>query len=290
MERSMKYEKWNSRYAIEGIYDELDNEEYHSTPDQSATNLRDFMGWCGEGAMENKTNSKKQTKEMLEGDLIHQKIEFKEHETQFAVAPDVDRRTTDGKAKFAEFEAGLGHRKAITEAQLIIADDCMDRVWSDSDARLFLENGKMERSGFCEIMGLPVKARPDIDCSHVPASENFPCLVDIKTRKNKYAHEDKWLKDFFKEKVYLQVGLQILVWRELGLEVEEYVHILVERGKPHCVNVIKLPKSWIQLSILQTHYAIEKWNSWLQAGSPKSYGNGIKELPLPEWMEFKLAL
>tara|TARA_R100000808_G_scaffold19597_1_gene42493 strand:+ start:112 stop:981 length:870 start_codon:yes stop_codon:yes gene_type:complete len=279
----------NSR-EYEGIYDVMDNELYHSTKHQSATNLRDFMGWCGEGAMENKTNSKKQTKEMLEGDLIHHKIEFKEHESKFAVAPDVDRRTTDGKAKFAEFEAGLGHRKAITEAQLIMANDCMDRVWSDSDARLFLENGKMERSGFCEIMGVPVKARPDIDCSHVPHSENFPCLVDIKTRKNGFAHEDKWLKDFFKEKVYLQVGLQILVWRQIGYQVEEYVHILVERGNPHCVNVIKLPKSWINASILQTHYAIEKWKSWLESGSPKSYGAGIKTLAFPDWMEMKLAI
>ena len=171
----------------EGIYEVLDNEEYHSTKDQSSTNFRDFMNWCGEGAMENKTKSKKQTKEMLEGELIHHKIEFKEHETQFAVAPEVDRRTKDGKTKFAEFEAGLGHRKAISQVQLDMANDCMDRVWEDSSARLFLENGKMERSGFCEIMGLPVKARPDIDCSHVPASEHFPCLVDIKTRKNKYA-------------------------------------------------------------------------------------------------------
>ena len=293
MERDMKNKYLsnllNSR-EYEGIYDVMDNELYHSTKHQSATNLRDFMGWCGEGAMENKTNSKKQTKEMLEGDLIHHKIEFKEHESKFAVAPDVDRRTTDGKAKFAEFEAGLGHRKAITEAQLIMANDCMDRVWSDSDARLFLENGKMERSGFCEIMGVPVKARPDIDCSHVPHSENFPCLVDIKTRKNGFAHEDKWLKDFFKEKVYLQVGLQILVWRQIGYQVEEYVHILVERGNPHCVNVIKLPKSWINASILQTHYAIEKWKSWLESGSPKSYGAGIKTLAFPDWMEMKLAL
>ena len=286
----MKYEKWNSRYAIEGIYDELDNEEYHSTPDQSATNFRDFMDWCGEGAMENKTNSKKQTKEMLEGDLIHHKIEFKEHESKFAVAPDVDRRTTDGKAKFAEFEAGLGHRKAITEAQLIMANDCMDRVWSDSDARLFLENGKMERSGFCEIMGLPVKARPDIDCSHIPASDNFPALVDIKTRKVRAAGEDAWLKDFYHTGLYIQAGLQILVWRELGYHVDEYFHLLVERGSPYCVNVIKLPPAWKTVCILQVHNAIEKWKSWLLNGSPKSYGLEIKTLAFPEWMEFKLAL
>ena len=280
----------DGKMEYEGIYDELDNEEYHSTPDQSATNFRDFMGWCGEGAMENKTNSKKQTKEMFEGDLIHHKIEYKEHESQFALAPDVDRRTKAGKATFAEFEAGLGHRKAITEAQLKMADGCMERVWSDPDARLFLENGKMERSGFCEIMGVPVKARPDIDCSHIPASDNFPALVDIKTRKVRGANEDAWLKDFYHTGLYIQAGLQILVWRELGYQVDEYFHLLVERGSPYCVNVIKLPTAWKTVCILQVHNAIEKWKSWLSNGSPKSYGLEMKTLAFPEWMEFKLAL
>ena len=171
-----------------------------------------------------------------------------------------------------------------------MANGCMDAAWSHPVARLFLENGKMERSGFCEIMGVPVKARPDIDWSHISASDNFPALVDIKTRKVRAAGEDAWLKDFYHTGLYIQAGLQILVWRELGYHVDEYFHLLVERGSPYCVNVIKLPTAWKTVCILQVHSAIEKWKSWLSNGSPKSYGLEMKTLAFPEWMEFKLAL
>ena len=281
MERDMKYE---------GIINDLDIQEYHFTDHKSAHNLMDFILWCGEGSVSQDEIPTKETPAMLEGSLIHHMIQFQEYESRYALAPDVDRRTTAGKAEWAEFNASLGHRKAITQAQLDMANRCMDAAWEHPVARLFLENGKMERSGFCEIMGVPVKARPDIDCSHISASDNFPALVDIKTRKVRAAGEDAWLKDFYHTGLYIQAGLQILVWRELGYHVDEYFHLLVERGKPYCVNVIKLPPAWKTVCILQVHSAIEKWKSWLSNGSPKSYGLEMKTLAFPDWMEFKLAL
>jgi len=281
MERDMKYE---------GIINDLDIQEYHFTDAKSAHNLMDFILWCGEGSVSQDEIPTKKTPAMLEGSLIHHMIQFQEHESRFALAPDVDRRTTAGKAEWAEFNASLGHRKAITQAQLDMANGCMEAAWFNPVARLFLENGKMERSGFCEIMGVPVKARPDIDCSHIAASDNFPALVDIKTRKVRGANEDAWLKDFYHTGLYIQAGLQILVWRELGYHVDEYFHLLVERGAPYCVNVIKLPTAWKTVCILQVHSAIEKWKSWLSNGCPKSYGLGMKTLAFPEWMEFKLAI
>ena len=273
-----------------GIVDDLEMKEYHSTDDLSAHNLMDFILWCGEGSESEKNKPDKKTPAMLEGSLIHHMIQFKEYQSRYALAPDVDRRTKAGKAQFAEFEAGLGHREAITQAQLDMANRCMDAVWEHPEARLFLENGKMERSGFCEIMGVPVKARPDIDCSHIPASENFPALIDIKTRKVRAAEENAWLKDFYHTGTYIQAGLQILVWRELGYHVDEYFHLLVERGDPYCVNVIKLPPAWKSVCILQVHSAIEKWKSWLSNGCPKSYGLEMKTLAFPDWMDFKLAI
>ena len=273
-----------------GIIDDLDIQEYHFTDAKSAHNLMDFILWCGEGSVSQDEIPIKETPAMLEGSLIHHMIQFQEYESRYALAPDVDRRTKAGKAEFAEFESQLGHRKAISRAQLDMAKGCMDAAWSHPVARLFLENGKMERSGFSEIMGLPVKARPDIDCSHIPASDNFPALVDIKTRKVRAANEDAWLKDFYHTGLYIQAGLQILVWRELGYHVDEYFHLLGERGSPYCVNVIKLPPAWKSVCILQVHSAIEKWKSWLSNGSPKSYGLEMKTLAFPDWMEMKLAI
>ena len=279
-----------NQMVSEGIVNDLDMKKYHSTDDLSAHNLMDFILWCGQGSVAQKNKTDKQTPAMLEGSLIHHMAQFREYESEYALAPDIDRRTKAGKAEYAEFESQLGHRKAISRAQLDMATGCMEALWSDPDARLFLENGKMERSGFCKIMGVPVKARPDIDCSHIATSENFPALADIKTRKVRAGKTEVWLSDFYNTGLYIQAGLQILVWRELGCHVDEYVHILVERGAPYCVNVIKLPPEWKASCILHVHNAIEKWKSWLENGSPKSYGQGIKILPYPEWVEFKLAI
>ena len=259
-------------------------EEYHDELSISSTNMRDMETSC-ELANYNKTNRTKikQTPAMFDGTLVHHALQTRNIGSGYAIAPECDRRTKHGKAEYAEFQSRIGDLSPITKAQYEMAHGAMESAWSHPESRLFLENGKMERSGFCKLMDVDVKARPDIDCSHIPHSEHFPALVDIKTRQIGKASRDSWKKDFFNYKTYLQAGLQILVFRSLGCEVTEYYYLLVEKDPPYQVNVVPLGKDWIHTSILEVHKVLDKWKKYLANGLPKSYGQNQVPLEVEDW-------
>ena len=258
------------------LIDDMDMEEYHDEGSISSTNLCEMAKSCCGNADHKKKNRKNitQTTAMFEGTLIHHALQTRNIGSAYSIAPDVDGRTTHGKALKSDHKKECEDRNlsSINKPQYDMATGAMESAWSHPESRLFLENGKMERSGFTNLMGVDVKARPDIDCTHLAHSVHFPEIVDIKTRKAGEARADKWRKDFKKYHTYLQAGLQILVWRELGYEVTEYYYLLVEKDAPYPVNVIPLGKDWIHYSILMTHHYLDKWKTYLGNGLPKGYG------------------
>ena len=269
---------------MEKIIDDMDMEEYHDEGSISSTNMRDMETSC-EVANYNKTNRRhqKQTLPMFDGTLVGDALQTHNIGSGYAIAPDCDRRTKHGKAEYVEFQSRIGDLSPITKQQYEMAHGAMESAWSHPESRLFLENGLMERSGFCKISDVDVKARPDIDCSHIPHSKHFPALIDIKTRQIGKASRDSWRKDFFNYKTYLQAGLQIFVWRSLGCEVTEYYYLLVEKDAPFQVNVIALDNDWIHTSIIEVKKVLDKWKIYLANGLPKSYGQNQAPLEVEDW-------
>ena len=273
-----------------GFIDSMPMEEYHARSARSASNLIvQADSNCELSKYEKDTQVEKISTPLFEGTGIHTSIQAEveeEIDKEYAIAPDVRKNS---KAWTQWFEEECGDRMPCPETQMKMFKGCREASRSHSESRLFLENGFMERSGFCELMDVQVKARPDIDCAHVPASKRFPCLVDIKSRRKRQASKAAWTKDFFNYHTYLQAGLQILVWRQLGVEVDDYYYILIEKEPPYQVNVVPLGSEWIHESIFQVNQELNKWKKWLSDGSPKSYGLNQSPMIVEPWMQRKLS-
>ena len=82
------------------LIDDMYMEEYHDEISISSTNLRDMETSC-ELANYNKTNRRniKQTQAMFEGTLIHHALQTRNIGSDYAIAPECDRRTKAGKAE-----------------------------------------------------------------------------------------------------------------------------------------------------------------------------------------------
>ena len=275
---------------MEGFYDAMPMEDYHATDARSASNIIIQADSNCELSVHEKDNQvEKISTPLFEGTGIHISLQAEveeEIDKEYAIAPDVRKNSTEYKTWLSE---ECGDKKPVSQSQMDMFKGCREASRSHSESRLFLENGFMERSGFCELMDVQVKARPDIDCAHVPASKRFPCLVDIKSRRRGQASKEAWTKDFFNWGTYLQAGLQILVWRELGVEIDDYYYLLVEKEPPYQVNVIPLGKEWIHESIFQVNQELNKWKKWLSDGSPKSYGLNQSPMIVEPWMQRKLS-
>ena len=201
-------------------------------------------------------------------------------EKYYAVEPpDINKRTNAGKLELESFYKSIGDKIPITQDQWDMAVGCMDAAWSDKYARPYLEAAKFERSGFTNINGVDVKARPDLD-----NYESHRTLVDIKTRQKDKSDEPSWNRDWWNNKTYIQAGLQLLVWEKLNMPCEHYYYLLVESAPPYQVHFVYLDHELMQLSKDLTLEVIVKWQRWLQDGSQKlGYGKPEQMTALP-WM------
>ena len=276
---------------MNGIYGEMPMEEYHSTDALHSTKMRNMAEFSCEVAQYDSTMPSEETTERYNGNIVHHTFETKETDSKYRIAPDVDRRTKAGKAECAEFEEQLpvGVRP-ITKLQHQMAHKCLENALLHPESKMFLENGMFERSYFCELQDVEVKARPDIDMSHIATSYNFPCLVDIKTRGKGRAKQEIWNREYWTSHTYLQCGLQILTARKLGLEVDNYFYLLVEKVPPYQINVVPVDAESIHWSIRATQKLIDTWKLWLESGSPKSYGLKQRAITTPEWIKTKYTL
>ena len=275
---------------MNGIYGEMPMEEYHATTALNSSRMRTGADVSFEVAEYDSTMPGEETIHQFDGTLIHHIFETQETKSKYRIAPDVDRRTKAGKAEYAEFVEGLPVRvRPITQVQHDMAHKCLENALSHSESKKFLEHGMFERSYFCELQDVEVKARPDIDMSHIAPSNNFPCLVDIKTRGKGRAKRDIWNYEYWSSHMYLQCGLQIMTARKLGLEVDNYFYLLVEKVPPYQINVVPVDSETIHWSIRATQTLIEQWKAWLDSGCPKSYGLKQKAITTPEWIKNKYA-
>ena len=275
---------------MNGIFGEMPMQEYHATSALNSSKMRNIAEYSCEVAQHDSTVPGEETIHQFDGTIVHHTFETKETKSKYAIAPDVDRRTKAGKAEYADFVEGLpvGVRP-ITQVQHDMAHQCLENALSHPESQKFLEHGMFERSYFCELQDVEVKARPDIDMTHIAPSNNFPCLVDIKTRGKGRAKRDIWNYEYWSSHMYLQCGLQIMAARKLGLEVDNYFYLLVEKVSPFQINVVPVDAETIHWSIRATQKLIDTWKLWWENGCPKSYGLKQKAITTPEWIKNKYA-
>ena len=270
-----------------GFYPDLQMEVYHGGSEISSTNLRDAESSVALG-IHKKRNPSVSTQAMINGTAGHFAIqEPAQFSVEYVPAPSgIDRRTKAGKQEYAEFQEACGDatilEPEIYEACQIVSEKC----WKHPEAKHLLEAAEFEISGFASIEDLPCKARPDLDVTDLLSD-----LVDIKTRQLGAASRDVWLRDFVNHKVYLQAGLQIDIWRELGCDVEHYWYLLVELAPPYQVNLLPLDQEWIALAVTEARGACRRWKAWLDNRGEDSagpgYPTGQAPLAVPGWVRRK---
>ena len=82
------------------------------------------------------SKKKEPSREMNFGSLVHCMLLYSQQFTElFAVAPDVDRRTKDGKATWEIFSASQGNKIIVTGEDVDTANEIAARIFSNSDVK-----------------------------------------------------------------------------------------------------------------------------------------------------------
>ncbi|WP_151767914.1 PD-(D/E)XK nuclease-like domain-containing protein [Acinetobacter oleivorans] len=271
------------------LIEHMSNEEYHASPEFSSSQLKDILRSSAHFYSNNilKENERESKKHFDFGTLAHTLfLEPEQFENEFVVGPKFDRRTKEGKAEAAAWEAANQGKIIIDQEMLEGATRIAENLRSLSSYEIMQNNpGMAEASIFYTdpIYGLNLRVRPDY---HIIPCDEFPngLIMDVKTTTD--ARQFKFQRscsDF-------GYDLSAAMYRE-GFqqhykteEKPEFILLVAEISAPF--NVKQYRASSLFLSIGEQRYSKAKEllaesliiNEW------KGYSTDLEDITLPQYM------
>lgn len=263
------------------------NKEYHSKKHILSKSMLSNMSknpryfkWC----LDNETEP---TPSMILGSAFHKLVlEPEDFDKEFAVYPQCDRRTKQGKEIYAKFLENASDKQIISEEQYETICGMRDSVMSNNFVKKILENAEIEKSIYWtdKFTGVECKCRPDI---HKKVKNNI-VIVDLKSCNK--ADNDSITKDIVKFHYDLQdymYSTGVSIEYNIPYENINFVFIFVEVKPPYLVNIVEADntifengeskfREWIGL-----YKYCKKTNNWYDYNG---FSNEINEIGLPQYM------
>lgn len=227
------------------------------------------------------------TPALIFGQMVHKLIMDPEtFNDEFAVAPDVDRRTKDGKAAWALF-AEMNEGKTIVKAEDYDTACAMRNALLENDLVVKLLSGKHEVPLFWtdEMTGEKCKVR--LDC--YKDLKNVPIIVDYKSTN------DASTEAFMRSAINYGYDFQSAMYTEAVKRCMEkeavFIFIAQEREPPYAVNVLAADQLLVQRGydtfreLLGIYHDCKVSGNWYGYLGPQ---NQINVLGLPAYLAKEL--
>jgi hypothetical protein len=211
-----------------------------------------------------------QTPAMALGSALHTLVlEPSKFDKEYAVAPECDRRTTEGKHIWNLFTSEIGERKPIKSADY---DDMLGM--KASVGNLFeSQHGKryVESAFFSEILvtegefkGKRVRLKGKLDCYH--EREDSVTIKDLKTvadisNINGASYHSNWAIQSGMYKDALEFAIK---------KPAAFVYVCVGKEKPFDCRVAKCTQEMLAKGTLEYGKAIHMWLNWEAMGKPNT--------------------
>lgn len=223
------------------------------------------------------------TPALLLGQATHKLIlEPETFETEFAVAPSLDRRTVAGREAYAVWAESAMGKTIITADMMEQARAMAGSVLDCKKARNLLQ-GVCEKSIFWKEQTTGEDCKCRLDCLNTSLSK--PVIVDVKTAAD--AGTEAFIRSAINHGYDFQSGMYTEgAESELG-ERPLFVFVVVEKEPPYAVNVLQAEEMFVLHGIdifrelIGLYHECKETDNW--------YGylgkqNAINTLTLPSWV------
>lgn len=265
------------------------NRPYHDSQAWGSTTLKGIASKSILHAFQERT----QTPSMILGGAIHCAIlEPERFGLEYAIAPECDKRTKEGKEIWANFSARNANKTILTQDQIEDILGMKRTVTNHPIANMMLTGGEAEYSYYAtnEEFKLPVKCRPD----YVKNGS----LIDLKTTQD--ASFEGFARQIGQFGYHLQAAYYIDVYNlATGLNhPDEFFLVAVENKAPYAVAVYKLDSMHIEAGRVAYKKAMGKLADFLaRGGNPKEpntllgfgYPAVITDIQVPFYMLNKIS-
>lgn len=207
----------------------LSNKDYHARAELSASQIKLLLENPYKFIHNIPVN---QTQEMLLGSVIHKLIlEPESFDEEYAVLPECNLRTKEGRKLKADFEYDNSDKQVISHEMHHIAQQCTDAVLT-SKARLLLKDGIAEASYFGELDGVKCRCRPDY---YVPDRQ---MIIDIK--KCSDASKSGFTRAMVNFQYFIQASFYSDLMASIGKPINEFIFVCIEPKSPFMIGLYTL--------------------------------------------------
>ena len=182
------------------------------------------------------------TPALLFGQAVHKLLlEPDTFDAEFAVAPNIDRRTKDGKATYNAFCETLGDRQVITPDQYQTALEMRKAAISAPFVEKLLQ-GEHEKPMFWvdDLTGETCKIRLDV----LSEIDGRPLIVDYKTAED--ASTDAFMRAAIKHGYDFQAAMYSEGVEKVTGQKPIFVFIAQEKKPPYSVNILQADELFIK--------------------------------------------
>lgn len=217
------------------------------------------------------------TAAMRLGSLVHALVLEPDSVSQYATAPNVDRRTKAGKEEYAAFLAESASKTVVDADDWQKALAIRDAVWGNSVAKQFLAMpGDNEVSHYWTdpATGIECKCRYDRLCADL--------IPDLKTSHDAsprgFAEKSASL-GYHRQAAHYRYG-----WTCATGEVLPFVFIVVCTEPPYDVGIYELDEDALQLGEAQNESALRMLKTCHKTGDWREpWQKQVTQLKLPKW-------
>lgn len=261
------------------IIHDMSNADYHAHPALSKSGTDDLE----KSPMHFKARREKpreETPAMALGTAVHAlTLEPESFWDRYIVAPPgIDRRTTAGKAAWANIE---NSGKIVLKAEDMQQIEAMaSAVRAHPVTEALFDEGRAEVSFFSRLSDVDVKCRPDW-------FREDGIIVDLKTTED--ASPGGFASSVAKWNYHKQAAFYSDILSEMGISVAAFVFIAVEKTYPYAVGVYELDLEALDLGRQAYRANLETYRTCLETGQWPGYSSNVEVLNLPRWKYLQQA-
>lgn len=227
------------------------------------------------------------TPALVFGALVHKLVlEPETFEDEYAVGPEVNNRTKDGKAEWQAFEDGAGDKIAVKPADYEKAKAMADKV-KDTPFVNKLLAGEHEKPIVWtdDLTGELCKVR--LDCLSTVAGD--PVIVDYKTAAD--ASTEAFIRAAINYGYDFQAAMYCEAVKQTTGKNPRFVFIVQEKTEPYAVNILEADELLVKhgydvfrelLGIYHECKETGVWWGYMWSRAEKK--NAVNNLFLPAWL------
>jgi len=254
---------------------EITNEEYHGKKEyESSTNLRHSL-ISPKKYLHGKTAIQVPTKAMEEGTAVHTFfLENNKFHDEYIFRPEgLNARTKEGKEWMKENEG-----KKILSYEWKENLELMNESIMNSPAKIIYNNDNYSELSFFwdDLYGIRGKCRPDC------LSYNGRFVLDLKTTQD--ASPKGFQKSIGAFGYHIQAAWYLRGLRKLGVKVDEFLFVAIEKTAPFCVGVYRADKEMLEEGEKKVEEALNIIQQCNRSRHWADYTPEILDISLPPWM------